>query len=98
MVFELPYPSNMADTNSMADRRRKLWDASDRYFRHSLDLTKDLKEDPATNLNRLRQKPETFGPVRTSLMPHELAKAHARLIAAAEAYVALLTPASLPVE
>jgi hypothetical protein len=88
----------MDDRNSIAGRGRKLWDASDRYFRHHLDLTKDLAASPEQTLQKLRCEPETFGPVRTSLRPGEIAKAHARLIAAAEAYVASLTPASLPVE
>ena len=78
--------------------RRYVWDASDRYFCHPLDLTKELAADSARTLQRLRREPQTFGPVRTSLMSHELAKAHARLIAAAEAYVASLAQATSPTD
>jgi hypothetical protein len=70
--------------------RRRLWDASDRFFAHPFDLTPALNTAPEYTLSMLRTDPAAITAVRPSLDGQRLAKAHARLMAAAEAYVASL--------
>jgi hypothetical protein len=70
--------------------RRKLWQASDKFYAIPQDLSVPLLEDPAGSLTRIRLDPSFFGPLNPHLEVRRLRQAHERLIEAAECYIASL--------